>query len=173
VNRTWLALVDEHPVGASEAAPVEEDGSAAGFLAAWHQRTKPQREALRVDPRIVDPDGEPAWASLVLPPDGIRLPFDDPAVLGARRRVLSLPPLDGVSALMRDSTHFEGAISVARGPAAVERLRDDPFARVFPARVLRVGAGVLGTSHPPVGPALERYGSANPWPGDRFEGQGR
>ena len=48
------------------------------------------------------------------------------------------------------------------------RLGDDPFARVFPPRVLHVGAGVLGRVPWPAGPVIERYGSAQPWPADRF-----
>jgi len=60
------------------------------------------------------------------------------------------------------------ASSGPRGPRARARLADDPFARVFPARVLRVAAGVLGRVAPPVGPVIERHGSANPWPWDRF-----
>jgi hypothetical protein len=48
-------------------------------------------------------------------------------------------------------------------------LRDDPFARVFHARILRVDAGVLGRVPPPCGPTIERYGSAQPWPWDRYE----
>ena len=173
MNRMWLATVDERPSDATAAAPIEEAGAPAGFLAAWSQRRKPGRGALRVDPRLVDPDGEAAWVSLVLVPNGIRLPFDDPAVQQARRRVLAQPPLDGVSALMRDATHFEGSIAVERGERAEERLRDDPFGRIFASRVLRVGEGVLGTTLPPVGPVIERYGSANPWPGDHFEAHGQ
>jgi hypothetical protein len=172
VGRVWLALADERPAEATAAAPVEENGDAVGYLVAWEQRAKPRRGALRVDPRIIDPDGAPAWASLVLVPEGVRMPFDDLAVQEARRRVLAGPPLDGVSALMRDSSHFEGSISVLRGERAQELLRDDPFGRVFPARLLRVALGVLGTVPSPVGPAIERYGSANPWPADRFGGQG-
>lgn len=171
-KRMWLALADERPAEATAAASVEEDGSAAGFLVAWEQRAKPRRDALRVDPRIIDPHGAPAWASLVLAPAGIRLPFDDLAVQDARRRVLAGPPLDGVSALMRDSSHFEGSISVLRSEGAPQLLSDDPFGRVFPARLLRVAEGVLGAALPPVGPVIERYGSANPWPGGRFGGQG-
>jgi hypothetical protein len=73
---------------------------------------------------------------------------------------------------MRDSSHFEGSISLLRGERAEELLREDPFGRVFPARLLWVAEGVLGAALPPVGPVIERYGSANPWPGDRFGGQG-
>ena len=169
----WLALTDERPAGVGAAALVEENGRPAGFLVAWDQRAKPRRGVLRVDPRLVDPDGEAAWVSLVLVPTEIRLPFDDLAVQEARRRVLAQPPLDGVSALMRDATHFEGSIAVERGERAEERLRDDPFGRILPPRLLRVGEGVLGATLPPVGPVMERYGSANPWPGDQFEEQGQ
>jgi hypothetical protein len=48
------------------------------------------------------------------------------------------------------------------------RPADDPFARVFPALVLRVDGGLFGHCAPPAGPVIERYGSANPWPWDRF-----
>ena len=44
-----------------------------------------------------------------------------------------------------------------------------PKEQEFFRRMLR--EGVLGVAHPPVGPVNERYGSANPWPGDRFAGQ--
>ena len=44
-----------------------------------------------------------------------------------------------------------------------------PKEQEFFRRMLR--EGVLGAAHPPVGPVIERYGSANPWPGDRFAGQ--
>lgn len=168
---TWVALVDELPADAAAAAPVHEDGRAVGFLAAWQQRAKPRREALRAYPPLVDPHGEPAWASVVLVPAGFRLAFDDLAVQQARRRALAEPPADVISALLRDASHFEGSITVRRGDDAVAWLRDDPFGFVFPARLLRVGPGMLGMSRPPVGPTIERYGSANPWPGDIYGGQ--
>ena len=172
MSRTWLALVDERPTDATAAAPLEEAGRPAGFLAAWRRPSKPRREALRADPRLIDPQGDPGWASVVLPPPDVRIPFDDLAVQQARRRVLAGPPPDGVTALMRDASRFAGSITVRRGSAARDLLEDDPFARVFPGRVLKLGAGVLGRSDPLVGPAIERYGSSNPWPGDRFEGPG-
>jgi hypothetical protein len=50
----------------------------------------------------------------------------------------------------------------------VQRLADDPFARVFPQQILRIESGVLGAVPAPCGPTIERYGSANPWPWDRF-----
>ena len=146
---------------------IDVDGE--GGIAVWVQRAKPARGARRIDPRIVDPAGAPCLVSLVLPPPGVSLLFDDPAVQEARRRVLAAPPFDAVSTLLRDSSHFEGAVTVARGERDERRLRwEDPFARVFPARLLRVGSGVFGTVPAPAGPAIERYGSAQPWPWDRF-----
>jgi len=169
MNRCWLALLEAPATDATAQARAHDaDGNPVGWLAAWRQRAKPLREARRVDDRIVDPDGEPAWVSLVLAPDGVRLAFDDLAVQHARRRVLAAPPQDAVSTLMRDSSRFEGAITIARG-VGVARLADDPFARIFRARILQVGAGILGAAAAPAGPVIERYGSANPWPWDRFE----
>jgi hypothetical protein len=169
MTRCWLALLDEPAGDASAQAPAHEgDGRPAGWLAAWRRPGKPVRDARRVDDRIIDADGEPGWVSLVLPPSGVRLAFDDHAVQHARRRVLGELPQDAVSTLMRDSSHFDGAVTVARGPG-VARLADDPFARIFPARMLRVGPGLLGAVAPPAGPTIERYGSANPWPWDWFD----
>ncbi|HEY3019596.1 MAG TPA: hypothetical protein VGJ32_05350 [Solirubrobacteraceae bacterium] len=50
----------------------------------------------------------------------------------------------------------------------VARLADDPFARIFPRRLLRVGPGVLAAVPAPAGPTIERSGSAQPWPWNRF-----
>jgi len=145
----WLALVDDR-------------------IATWPSGDEPPVPgALRVDPRVVDRDGAPARVSLVLTPPGLRLLFDDLAVQQARRAVLARAPFDAVSTLLRDASHFAGAITVARG-ADEARLETEPFARLFPARIVRVEAGVLGRVMPPVGPSIERYGSARPWPWDRF-----
>jgi hypothetical protein len=167
VSWAWLALVEERPDDADAVAQL--GGADSGFLAAWVRRAKPVREARRVDARIVDPDGEPALVSLVLPPPGVRLLFDDPAVQQARRRVLAGPPFDAVSTLLRDSSHFEGAVTVARGGDEARLRWEDPFALVFPARLLRVGGGLFGRVPAPAGPTIERYGSEQPWPWDRFE----
>jgi hypothetical protein len=164
----WLTLVDDPPQDADAAAPVHDQGAPAGTLGVWCRNAKPLRDARRVDARLVDPAGAPATISLVRPPHGVSLLFDDLAVQQARRRVLAGPRFDAVTTLLSDASHFEGALTVARGDAQLARLRDDPFARVFPARILTVGPGVLGTLAPPAGPTIERYGSANPWPWDRF-----
>jgi hypothetical protein len=168
VSWHWLALTDERPADATAAAPARQrDGTPAGYLAIWTGRAKPLRDARRVDARLLDPNGEGAVVSLVRPPRGVRLLFDDLAVQHARRAVLSAPPLDAVTTLLSDASHFEGSLTVARGDR-VAHLADDPFARIFPARVLQVGAGLLGVLAAPAGPVIERYGSAQPWPADRF-----
>lgn len=118
-----------------------------------------------MDSRFVDPDGEPAWVSFVLL-DRDRSPlFDDPAVSGALRAVLAGPPADGVSTFVRDSSHFAGALTVRR--TRPQDLRDDPFARLGPARLLHVGAGIFGRARPVPGPVIQRYGG-KPWPAAGF-----
>jgi hypothetical protein len=165
VSQCWLALVDEAPHGAAAAAELAEpDGAPAGWLAAWLQRAKPVRSALRVDPRIVDPRGDCGWVSLVLVPPGFELPFDDLAVQQARRDVLARPPARAVSTLLHDSSRLQGAITVTD-----ERCAADPFARLASRRVLRADRGLFGRPKPPVGPTIERYGSANPWPWDHYD----
>ena len=57
---------------------------------------------------------------------------------------------------------------MARSPIEKQRLPEDPFARIFPSRLLAVEAGILGAVPAPTGPTIERYGSGNPWPWDRF-----
>jgi hypothetical protein len=170
MSRCWLALIEDKAIAGADSAAraFTLDGRPAGTLAAWRRPAKPVREALRVDERLIDPDGTPAWISLVLAPPGIRLPFDDLAVQRARRLVLMRPPPAAVSTLLRDDSHFEGAITVARGPDAKRWLEDDPFARIFPGTLLEVERGLLGRAAAPTGPTIERYGSGNPWPWDRF-----
>lgn len=165
----WFALVDEPPADATAWARVHElDGRPAGVMAIWARRARPTRVARRIDARVLHPAGAAATVSLVLPPPGVRLKFDDVAVQQARRDVLAGLPQEAVTTLLSDASHFEGSLTVARGQAV--RLRDDPFARIFPARLLRVSAGLLGAVPPPAGPVIERYGSAQPWPQDRFGG---
>ncbi len=101
-------------------------------------------------------------------PRGRWLLFDDVTVQHARRRVLAEAPADAVSTLLADDRHFTGALTVRRGPDAERLLRDDPFARVAAAELLQVGSGVLGAVLAPTGPTIERHGSAQPWPWDRF-----
>src|SRR5439155_9223654 len=93
-------------------------GEPAGVLAAWLRHPKPVRHARRIDARLVDVAGTAARVSLVLPPAGVRLPFDDLAVQHARRGLLAGPPFDAVSTLLTDDSHFEGSLLVARGEDA-------------------------------------------------------
>jgi hypothetical protein len=158
----WLTVSAERPDEATAAARAGD-----GWLALWDRRAKPSHDARRVDRRVLDADGAPATISLVRPPPGVRLAFDDLAVQQARRDVLARPPFAAVTTLLSDASHFEGALTVARG-ADIARLADDPFARIFPARLMEVEAGVLGAVPAPCGPTIERYGSAQPWPWDRF-----
>jgi hypothetical protein len=123
---------------------------------------------LRADPRIFDSAGEAAWVSVIIVAEALRPPFDDLAIQQARRRVLAEPPADAVSTLLADDSRFAGAITVRRGSDARALLADDPFARIHPARIVHVEAGVFGTVPPPTGPTIERHGSARPWPWDRF-----
>jgi hypothetical protein len=167
----WLALTARAPSDAAAVTAVhttEKGPRPSGFLALWTTRRRPTPDALRADRRLLDPNGEAALVSLVLPPPGVRLPFDDLAVQHARRRILAEPFPDLLSTLLSDDSHFEGAISGWRGAGAERRASGDPFARVFPARTLHVGAGLLGRTPPPAGPTIERYGSVSPWPWDRF-----
>jgi hypothetical protein len=167
MNRAWVAILDEPaPDADAQAALAELGGVPAGWLAAWLRKAKPVRQARRADPRLIDPDGEAAILSVVWP-DRERglLAFDDLAVQQARRAVLaSATAPDAVSTVLVDDSHFAGAITVWRDQAT----QDDPFARVEPARRLRVGAGVVGAFALPVGPVIERHGSAQPWPWERF-----
>jgi hypothetical protein len=121
--------------------------------------------ALRADPRVHDPAGDPAWVSLALAPPGVSIPFDDPAVSGALRRLLAGAPPRVVTTLLRDEVRFAGAL--VAGDEHADPC-ESPFARIFPARSFRVGAGVLGRLPSPTGPGIARYAGGAPWPWDRF-----
>jgi hypothetical protein len=164
----WIALREDRPQGAEAAAGVQElDGRPAGFLAVWREGAKRPRRGRRIDARAIDPSGDEAWVSLVLTPDGVSLDFDDPAVVQATRDALAQPsPAEVLSTLMVESMRFGGGVTAVRDDP--HSLEDDPFARLFPARILRVDAGLFGTMPPPVGPGTQRYGAGNPWPSDRF-----
>jgi hypothetical protein len=143
------------------------DGQPAGLLVAWPRGRKPTGGATRMDARLVDPTGPPGWVSLVLVPPAVAPPFDDPAVSQAMRAVLAGPPFAAVSTLVRDAVHFAGAVTVAHGDRP-GRLADDPFARLHPARILRLGPGLFGHVPPPPGPAIQRY-AGKPWPLPGFD----
>ena len=169
----WLALLPERPAGGelsdalASATATDIHGHPAGLLAAWPLGRKPVRTAVRVDQRLVDPTGPPSWVSLVLVPPDLAPLFDDPAVSQAMRRVLAGPPFAATSTLVRDAVHFAGAVTVEQDDRP-DRLADDPFARLYPARILRVGTGMFGQVAPPAGPAIQRY-SGKPWPASGFD----
>ncbi len=159
----WLARVGERPRNALAVAEL----SAGGYLAAFASDADPPSGERKVDARAIDPEGAPALASLVLPPDGVTILFDDPAVSGALRGALAAPWPDVLSTLVVESSRFAGALTAVRdGDRA--RLASDPFARIFPAELVEVGRGLLGRTPAPTGPVIQRYGGGNPWPWDRF-----
>lgn len=161
----WLALCADPPVDALAVAELQAlDGTSAGFIAAWRRDHRRPEAALGIDARAIDPGGVPAWLSLALAPVGMRLLFDDPAVAWALRRVLAGPRVRAMSTLTLDSATIGGALTAYDAcPRASQA--DDPFARLFPTRVLRVGPGFIGSMDPPTGPGIQRY-SGSPWPSE-------
>jgi hypothetical protein len=172
VSWCWLAFLPEPPTGEvlagalASATTSDLDGRPDGLVGAWPRGRKPLPAAVRADERLIDPAAPAAWVSLVLVPPEVAPLFDDPAVSQALRRVLAGPPFAATSTLVRDAVHFAGAVTVEHGQAPA-RLADDPFARLYPARILRVGPGMFGRVAPPAGPAIQRYGG-KPWPAAGF-----
>lgn len=161
--RAWLALVDARPGDATAAAVAErlDTGEPIGWLAAWIQRAKPVRHALRADLRTFDPDGPATTASYVLA--GRDVLFDDSAVQRARQHVLAAArPWTAVTTLVSDDVHFRGSLLAA--PVAF----DDPFAAIAPPTLLAVGPGLIsaGPALLPA-PVIERY-AGKPWPQTGF-----
>jgi hypothetical protein len=168
----WFALVgrfDEQLAATAVAsAPATDAGGApVGTFAAWPAGRKPVGPAVRMDGRLVDPDGPAGWVSLVVVPREIAPLFDDVAVSQALRQVLRGGHRDAVSALVRDATTFAGSVTVSRA-GDPRRLRDDPFARLHPARILHAGSGMFAAGPAPVGPAIQRY-AGKPWPAAGFD----
>jgi hypothetical protein len=105
------------------------------------------------------------------------LEFDDPAVEGAIKRLLAgyLPLLGrrfvATSTVMPDWQRCCGGLTAfsAESDAEARTLAlDDPWRILFPGRVFRLERAILRRMTPPAGPNTQRYGGANPWPGDRF-----
>jgi len=142
--------------GASLALDPDADGRA--FLA---------DERCFEEPRV-----ERAWASVCASIDpGATIRFDEPEVQFARREAFAwwIPLLGAdlvcLTTLALDGARYGGAITVVRR----ERdLGDDPFAQLFPGRVIECG-GLFSEVAPPPGPVVERYAGA-PWPGGSFSG---
>lgn len=178
----WLLPATRRPAQAvAWAAATELSGAPAGGLAALPRDARRGPSAGKVDARAISPDGAAAFVSLVWAPAGVYLPFDDVAVTGAIRRSLAGPAFPVVSALSQSDDRFVGALTAvfpadaaaadpaaaaADPAAAVSALADDPFAALFPRRLLRIEAGLLARMPAPVGPSSQRYGAGSPW--DRF-----
>lgn len=166
----WLGLRDEAPDDALRAIQVADaEGGDAGVIVMWDRHRDRPADALRADGRITATGGTSACLSLALGPAGISLPFDDLSVMHALRGRLSTVWPGLCTSLLVDWSRIGGALTGATDP---ETLEDDPFARVFThRRLLRVEPGALGAIPAPTGPGTVRYGSGNPWPWDRYEGQ--
>lgn len=147
----------------------DEHGRPAGSLVAFPRSDDRPEDALRVDARVAAGGGPARWISWCRFGGGRSIPFDDGAVIGALRRRLSAPTWPTlVSTMLVDWSRIGGAITAGPTLASVF---DDPFALVFPRRILRIDEGALGTIPAPTGPGITRYGSGNPWPWDRYRGQ--
>jgi hypothetical protein len=164
----WFAFRPDRPTDAFAATPAfRADGAQLGFLVTWRVGTgRKPIDALGIDARAIDAHGGPAWISLALAPETLRVLFDDPAVCQAMRVVLAGSPVDVMSTLARDPSTIGGAFTATHGPTP-NGLADDPFARIFQRTLLRVDAGFVGTMPAPAGPGVQRYSGA-PWPWDRF-----
>jgi hypothetical protein len=149
----WLALDD-----------------ASDAFTSWPKSpTPPAPRALRVDARLVAGGGDATWVSWCRFDGDLSLPFDDGMVSGALRRRLAAPSWpEAVSTMLVDWSRIAGAITTGIDRHAV---LTDPFAAVFPRRILRVEAGTFGPIPAPTGPGITRYGSGNPWPWDVYRGQ--
>jgi hypothetical protein len=146
----------------------------AAYLAldadALHAGDGPGRRFM-VDARCLA--GEPvpgAYAHVcALADPGAALRFDEPEIQQVRRDAYAWwigllgDALVCLTTLAIDESRYGGAITVTRRPVA---WRDDPFARIFPGRVLRTS--LFCDVPPPPGPVVERY-SGVAWPGGAFQ----
>ncbi|HEY0813345.1 MAG TPA: hypothetical protein VGE11_08670 [Pseudonocardia sp.] len=185
----WLALLPEPRTGS--VAVTTADGSPGGHLLLAVRRGKPDRDAVRVAPDIIESgaigsgaigsgairsgavgsgavgEGPGLAVSLVLPPRGTRPLFDDPAVVEAMRAVLRDPGRTVLfSTLVDGSTQWAGSVS-ATAAATTGWWRGDPFARLGPQHRLFVPPGVLRPVPLPAGPCHQRH-AGTPWPWGRF-----
>jgi hypothetical protein len=160
VRPHWLALVETEPRNAVLQAPVRE----GGWLAVWDdERAKPDA-AWRIDPRVLDRDGQAMEVALAAAPPGVSLPFDDPSVTGAIRSALSSEPAAMCTTLMNAEGRYAGVLICPPHLAT-------PFATIFPQRTLHVGPVLFGHTSWPAGPGTQRYIGDVPWPYDSFAGE--
>lgn len=145
----WFAATDEPAQQASKRVPVSQ--------------------AVRIDARLIDPTGDAAWISLAIVSEATAPLFDDPAVSEAMRATLRAVPPAAVSTLVRDASLWAGSVTVWRDPPWTSGA-EDPFARVHPARLLHVAAGLFATVPAPCGPAIQRVGGEL-WPAVPADGR--
>lgn len=159
----WLALLPS-PAG-DRPALAAEAGNPIGWLCVWSAGQRPHPQALRLDPRLLAPDGGPCRVSLLTLPEQARPLADDPAAIQVRRRVLADGRPAAVSTLTANATHLAGSLTVARAdrPDELCALLDDPFRQLGTPRVLNVAGELFGPVPPSGGPVTERYSGA-PWP---------
>lgn len=134
-----------------------------------HAATGPGR-CFMIDERCLR--GEPvrgAYAHVcALVDPAAALAFDQPEIQQVRRDALAWwigmlgDTLICLTTLALDEAHYGGAITVTREPVRWEL---DPFARIFPATLLRTD--IFCPVLPPAGPVVERYAGVA-WPGGRF-----
>jgi hypothetical protein len=140
-----------------------------GSVRTWPRSPeRPTAPALRVDGRIAAGGSPATWVSWCRCAADESLAFDDGAVTHALRQLLAGPWPVAVSTALVDWSRIAGSITLGRSEADVAT---DPFARLVPRTILQVPAGTLGAIAAPTGPCVTRYGSGNPWPWDRYDGQ--
>ena len=100
----WFDICPDPATGTVASARVSDaNGTPRGVLCAWaSDQDRPTPAAVKVDSRAIDPSGEPGSVSLVLAPDGLYLPFDDPAVAHGQDHPGGVPPADVCSTLVDD-----------------------------------------------------------------------
>ena len=164
----WFGLAEDVSEDAfASAAARDLQGEPAGYLAAWDPDAGHPKGTARISGAVIDPSGPEMAVSLVLPPSGVQVLFDDPAVVAATQAVYERPGVSFVTTLTTDPVHFGGAVT---GTTAPWRgwWSDDPFERIFPARRLLVEPGLFNAVAPPAGPVHQRYAGL-PWPAEGFE----
>lgn len=174
MNTPLVRVTTTAPEASARFAAMRDlQGRSSGYLEILEETASGDDAApntAKVDPAVLDRNGEPGWLSLAWT-DGVVMSFDDVAVSGATRAYLRSGRGHFMSTLTRSDDTLAGAITGVTGctaEQAVVLLRDDPFARLFPGRLVSYGPGLFGPTLPPAGPATQRYGAGMPWPNDRF-----
>jgi hypothetical protein len=165
----WLAHLEAPADDASaQAAAYEVDGSPAGWLAAWRGRAKPLRSARRWTLESSTPREPPHGCRSCDRPRASGCPSTIPrsstpaARCSPAGRRTACPRCSATRRISRARSRWRAAPGWPSWPTTRSRGSS-------PARILRVEAGLLSVVTAPVGPTIERYGSAQPWPWDRYD----